>query len=72
MKKISKIFAMLVVALVGLSLTACSDGDDLSFLRLLSFLISRFNLRDFSPVIRSMPSAPWRYLISLWYQSGPD
>ena len=30
MKKISKIFAMLVVALVGLSLTACSDGDDLS------------------------------------------
>ena len=31
MKKISKIFAMLVVALVGLSLTACSDGDDLGF-----------------------------------------
>ena len=30
MKKISKIFAMLVVALVGLPLTACSDGDDLS------------------------------------------
>ncbi|MQN91416.1 polygalacturonase [Prevotella copri] len=30
MKKISKIFAMLVVALVGLSLAACSDGDDLS------------------------------------------
>lgn len=30
MKKISKIFAMLVVALVGLSLTACSDGEDLS------------------------------------------
>lgn len=30
MKKISKIFAMLVVALVGLSLTACSDGDNLS------------------------------------------
>lgn len=30
MKKISKIIAMLVVALVGLSLTACSDGDDLS------------------------------------------
>ena len=30
MKKISKIFAMLAVALVGLSLTACSDGDDLS------------------------------------------
>lgn len=30
MKKISKIFAMLVVALVGLSLTACNDGDDLS------------------------------------------
>ena len=30
MKMISKIFAMLVVALVGLSLTACSDGDDLS------------------------------------------
>lgn len=30
MKKISKIFAMLVVAFVGLSLTACSDGDDLS------------------------------------------
>ena len=30
MKKISTIFAMLVVALVGLSLTACSDGDDLS------------------------------------------
>ena len=30
MKKISKIFAMLVVALIGLSLTACSDGDDLS------------------------------------------
>ena len=30
MKKISKIFAMLVVALVGLSLTSCSDGDDLS------------------------------------------
>ncbi len=30
MKKISKIFAMLVVALVGLSLTACSDGDELS------------------------------------------
>ena len=30
MKKISKIFALLVVALVGLSLTACSDGDDLS------------------------------------------
>lgn len=30
MKRISKIFAMLVVALVGLSLTACSDGDDLS------------------------------------------
>ena len=30
MKKISKIFARLVVALVGLSLTACSDGDDLS------------------------------------------
>lgn len=30
MKKISKIFAMLEVALVGLSLTACSDGDDLS------------------------------------------
>lgn len=30
MKKISKIFAMLVVALVVLSLTACSDGDDLS------------------------------------------
>lgn len=30
MKKISNIFAMLVVALVGLSLTACSDGDDLS------------------------------------------
>lgn len=30
MKKISKIFAMLVVVLVGLSLTACSDGDDLS------------------------------------------
>ena len=30
MKKISKIFTMLVVALVGLSLTACSDGDDLS------------------------------------------
>lgn len=29
MKKISNIFAMLVVALVGLSLTACSDGDDL-------------------------------------------
>ena len=30
MKKISKIFAMLVVALVGLSLTACNEGDDLS------------------------------------------
>lgn len=30
MKKISNIFAMLVVALLGLSLTACSDGDDLS------------------------------------------
>lgn len=30
MKKISNIFAMSVVALVGLSLTACSDGDDLS------------------------------------------
>ncbi len=30
MKKISKLFAMLVVALVGLSLTACSDGDELS------------------------------------------
>ena len=30
MKKISNIFAMLVVALVWLSLTACSDGDDLS------------------------------------------
>ena len=30
MKKISKIFAMLVVALVGLSLIACNDGDDLS------------------------------------------
>jgi hypothetical protein len=30
MKKISNIFAMLVVALVGLSLTACSDEDDLS------------------------------------------
>lgn len=30
MKKISNIFAMLVVALVGLSLTACSDGDDLT------------------------------------------
>lgn len=30
MKKISKIFAMLVVVLVGLSLTACNDGDDLS------------------------------------------
>lgn len=30
MKKISNIFAMLVVALVGLSLTACSDGDGLS------------------------------------------
>lgn len=30
MKKISKIFTMLVVALVGLSLTACNDGDDLS------------------------------------------
>lgn len=30
MKKISKIFAMLVVALVGLSLTACNDGDALS------------------------------------------
>lgn len=30
MKKISNIFAMLVVALFGLSLTACSDGDDLS------------------------------------------
>ena len=30
MKKISKIFAMLVVVLSGLSLTACSDGDDLS------------------------------------------
>ena len=30
MKKISKIFAMLVVALVGLSLTACNDGDNLS------------------------------------------
>lgn len=30
MKKISKISAMLVVALVGLSLTACNDGDDLS------------------------------------------
>ena len=30
MKKISKIFAMLVVALVVLSLTACNDGDDLS------------------------------------------
>ena len=30
MKKISKIFAMLVVALVGLSLTACNDGDELS------------------------------------------
>jgi outer membrane lipoprotein SlyB len=30
MKKISKIFAMLVIALVGLSLTACNDGDDLS------------------------------------------
>lgn len=30
MKKISNIFAMLVVALVGLSLTACNDGDDLS------------------------------------------
>ena len=30
MKKISNIFAMLVVALVGLSLTACSDGDALS------------------------------------------
>lgn len=30
MKKISKIFAMLVVALVGLSLTACNDEDDLS------------------------------------------
>ena len=30
MKKISKIFAMLVVVLAGLSLTACSDGDDLS------------------------------------------
>ena len=30
MKKISKIFAMLVVVLAGLSLTACNDGDDLS------------------------------------------
>lgn len=30
MKKISKLFAMLVVALVGLSLTACSDGDEFS------------------------------------------
>lgn len=30
MKKISNIFAMLVVVLVGLSLTACNDGDDLS------------------------------------------
>lgn len=30
MKKISKIIAMLVVVLAGLSLTACSDGDDLS------------------------------------------
>lgn len=30
MKKISKIFAMLVVALAGLSLTACNEGDDLS------------------------------------------
>lgn len=30
MKKISKIFAMLVVVLVGLSLTACNDGDNLS------------------------------------------
>lgn len=30
MKKISKIFTMLVVALAGLSLTACNDGDDLS------------------------------------------
>lgn len=30
MKKINKIFAMLVVALAGLSLTACSDGDELS------------------------------------------
>ena len=30
MKKISKIFAMLVVVLSGLSLTACNEGDDLS------------------------------------------
>lgn len=30
MKKISNIFAMLVIALVGLSLTACNDGDELS------------------------------------------
>ena len=30
MKKISKIFAMLVVVLAGLSLTACNEGDDLS------------------------------------------
>ncbi len=30
MKKISKLFAMLVVALVGISLTACSDGDEFS------------------------------------------
>ena len=30
MKTINKFFAMLVVALAGLSLTACSDGDDLS------------------------------------------
>lgn len=30
MKKISNIFAMLVVVLVGLSLTACNDGDNLS------------------------------------------
>lgn len=30
MKKISKIFAMLVIVLAGLSLTACNEGDDLS------------------------------------------
>lgn len=30
MKKLNKFFTLLVIALTGLSLTACSDGDDLS------------------------------------------
>ena len=45
MKKISKIFAMLVVALVGLSLTACSDGDDLST----DQYGNEFSLQSFGP-----------------------